>query len=71
MRTSRSPSTAFSPISQQDYLRISQNARAAALKARRQAVQAFWAGAWRALRSLGQRPSVRLGAGHNVHRAGV
>lgn len=62
-------------LSYQDYLRISQNARARALVARRETSQAFWAGATRLMRqavgSLTQHASVRLGAGHRVVHAGA
>jgi hypothetical protein len=50
----------------QDYLRISQNARAAALVARRAASTAFWAAVASAVRSMGQHASVRLGTGHHM-----
>lgn len=62
-------------LSYQDYLRISQSARAHALAARREASQAFWAGAACFLRhavgSLTQHASVRLGSGHRVVHAGA
>jgi hypothetical protein len=62
-------------LSYQDYLRISQSARARALAARRETSQAFWAGAARLMRqavgSLTQHASVRLGAGHRVVHAGA
>ncbi len=62
-------------LSYQDYLQISQSARARALEARREASQAFWAGAarlaLRVLRSFGQHASVRLGAGHRTTHAGA
>jgi hypothetical protein len=62
--------------SYQDYLRISQNARTAAMAARRAASAAFWAAVADAIRSIGrharvrfsQHASVRLGAGHHVQR---
>lgn len=52
----------------QDYLRISQSARAMALAARREAVRSFWAQVANTLRNIGQHASVRLGAGHSVTR---
>jgi vacuolar-type H+-ATPase catalytic subunit A/Vma1 len=52
--------------SYQDYLRISQNARSAAIAARRAASTAFWAAVAGAIRSMGEHASVRLGAGHHV-----
>lgn len=62
--------------SHQDYLRLSQSARAAAVVARRAASAALWAaisGAIAAaLRSAsGHHASVRVAAGHQVHRLGV
>jgi hypothetical protein len=51
--------------SYQEYLRISQNARAAAIIARRAASAAFWAAIASAIRSMGEHASVRLGAGHH------
>ena len=62
-------------LSYQDYLRISQSARARALVARREASQAFWKGVAglvkQAVRSIGQHASVRLGAGHRTTHAGA
>lgn len=57
-----------------DYLRLSQNARAAAVAASQTASSAFWAAIARSvtgtLRSLaGYHASVRLGGGHQVSRA--
>lgn len=52
----------------QDYLRISQSAKAIALAARRQAVRSFWTHAVHTLRNMGHHASVRLGAGHNITR---
>lgn len=48
-----------------DYLRISQNARTAAMASRRAASTAFWAAVASAMRNLGEHASVRLGAGHH------
>jgi hypothetical protein len=52
--------------SYQDYLRISQNARTAAIAARRAASTAFWAAVASGIRNIGEHASVRLGAGHHV-----
>lgn len=67
-------------LSYEDYLRISQSARAAARVARHEAGVAFWAALGASLNSvlrrvaagaIGQHASVRLGAGHAVHRTGA
>jgi hypothetical protein len=60
--------------SHQDYLRISQDARTAALAARRATSTAFWAAVAGSIHSLGkhtrayfsEHSSVRLGAGHHI-----
>lgn len=70
--------------SYQDYLRLSQSARVAAVAARQAASAAFWAGvfglAGNAVRAVatgisawatGQHASVRLGAGHQTHHIGA
>jgi hypothetical protein len=51
--------------SYQDYLRISQNARTAAMAARRATSTAFWTAVASAMRNLGEHASVRLGPGHH------
>jgi hypothetical protein len=55
----------------QQHLRISQNARAIALAARREAIRGFWAYLANSLRNIGHHASVRLGAGHSVTRMEV
>jgi hypothetical protein len=79
VQTTAQSSTLLRPaapeLSYQDYLQISQSARARALMARREASQAFWAGvarlAGQAVRSFGQHASVRLGAGHRTSHLGA
>jgi hypothetical protein len=79
VHTTAQTSTLLRPVapefSYEDYLHISQSARARALVARRAASQAFWSGvarwAGRVVRSFGQHASVRLGAGHRITHAGA
>jgi hypothetical protein len=62
--------------SYQDYLRLTQSVRAAAMAARRAASAAFWAQVSGTLRAAGawvtgQHASVRLGAGQHIHHTGA
>ncbi len=74
VKTPHTSQQASAALSHQDYLRISQNARTAALAARRAASTAFWTAVAGAVRSMGQHARVRfgqhaserLGAGHHV-----
>lgn len=62
--TTASAHYAGAPLSHPEYLRILQNAKTAAMAARRAAIQEYWASLARAVRHMGHHASVRLGAGH-------
>jgi hypothetical protein len=64
--TTASASYAGTPLSQQEYLRILQEAKTVALAARRAAIQEYGAGLARAVRHMGRHASVRLGADHRT-----
>jgi hypothetical protein len=83
-QSTRSLHASAAEQSYQDYLRLSQSARTAAMAARQAASAAFWAKVSSLVGSAvgavataisawatGQHASVRLGAGHQTHHTGA
>ena len=69
--TTASTHYASTPLSHAEYLRILQNAKTAAMAARRAAIHDYWASLARTVRHMGHHASVRLGAGHRLANTGV